>query len=321
MSSPTPEPETLGGLLRAARDRLRAAGIDAPEVEAELLMRQAQRREGAPLPTKAWLLPRLGQTATDAVIGAFDALVARRLAHEPSAYITGVRDFHAMDLQVTPDVLIPRPETELLIEKATNWARGASGHFSPYPPTPESLALLQNPSRLYDPLRILDVGTGSGAIAAALARNLPAATVIATDVSWVALDVARRNARRHGVARRISFRHGDLLCPVDTYVDLIVANLPYVTDDDWRNLEPEVRDHEPSLALRGGGDGLDLIRSLLHQAPRYLRQGSAICLEFGAGQKQSLLPEVEACFPGAGVQVFDDFAGIPRVLVATLPRT
>jgi release factor glutamine methyltransferase len=316
-----PERETWGTLLRAARDRFRAAGIESPEVEAELLMRQAVRAPGADLPTKAWLLPRLGQDTSAALQEAFERLVARRLAHEPTAYIIGVRDFHALTFDVTPHVLIPRPETELLVGKAVEWAYGSSPRWAPYPGFDvETLRRMRESRRTKDdPLSIVDVGTGSGAIAVSLARSLPAATIVATDVSWDALKVARKNAQHHAVEPQISFRHGDLLDPIDHYVDLIVANLPYVTENDWHALEPEVRDHEPSLALTGGADGLDLIRALLHQAPRYLRPGGAICLEFGIGQSQALLDVVASYFPTADNQVFDDFAGIPRVLVMSLP--
>jgi release factor glutamine methyltransferase len=316
VSSPAPERETLGKLLRAARDRLRAAGIDAPEIEAELLMRQALRRADSGLPTKAWLLPRLGQDANDEVREALDALVARRLDHEPSAYITGLREFCALDFEVTPDVLIPRPETELLVGKALEWAAGASGHFSPFPAEPSRSVM--SPRRLTDPLSIVDAGTGSGAIAVALARHLPTAGVFATDISWAALAVARRNARRHGVEGRIAFRHGDLLTPIPCYVDLIVANLPYVTEADYRNLAPEVREHEPALALLGGADGLDLLDALLRQAPRYLRPGGAVCLEFGARQADALRELCAAYMPNATVSIYEDFAGIPRVFMAQL---
>ena len=316
MSSPAPERATWGSLVRAARDRLRAAGIESPEVEADLLMRQALRRPGDALPTKAWLLPRRGQNADDALRERFEALVGRRVTGEPSAYITGEREFYGLAFDVTPDVLIPRPETELLVGTAVKWARGSSGHFTTYPPPPSTQVFLNSGRKVTDGLTIVDVGTGSGAIAVALARQLPAAAIIATDVSWSALAVARRNARRHGVEGRISFRHGDLLMPVDGYVDLIVANLPYVTEVDWRALSPEVRDHEPALALRGGDDGLALIRALLSHAPRYLRPAGAVCLEFGAGQAGDIEAAARTSFPTGAVDVFEDFAGIPRVLLA-----
>ena len=319
MGSPNPERETLGTLLRAGRDRLQYAGIESPSLEAELLIRQALRRSGAPLPTKAWLLPRLGRTLTEDVRGSFEVLLSRRLQHEPSAYITGTREFCALDFEVTPEVLIPRPETEQLVATAVEWAYGRSPRPSPFPgPSEATLRMMQQSKRTKDdPLRIVDVGTGSGAIAVALARQLPLATTLATDASWAALAVGLRNARRHQVEHRISFRHGDLLLPVETYVDLIVANLPYVRSEDWRRLDPEVRDHEPRLALKAGEDGLDLIRALLHQAPNYLRPGGAICLEFGSGQKEALLEEARVRLPAFDVQVFDDFAGIPRVLLAS----
>ena len=319
MTTPT-GPETLGNLLRKGRDRLEAAGIEDASIEAELLMRQALRRPDAPLPAKAWLLPRLGQAASDAIRDSFGGLVSRRLQHEPSAYITGVREFYALDFEVSPDVLIPRPETELLVEKALEWAHGRSPRPSTFPgPSEATRRRIQQSTRTkHDPLLIVDVGTGSGAIAVALARSLPAATIIATDLSWQALAVARRNAKRHHVDGRIAFRHGHLLTPVDCYVDLIVANLPYIPADAVPRLAPEVVDHEPSLAFVGGQDGLDPIRALLQQTPSYLKPESAICLEFAIGQEDALVQEMRGRLPGADIQVFDDFAGIPRVLVACL---
>jgi release factor glutamine methyltransferase len=246
----------------------------------------------------------------------FESLLARRLAHEPTAYITGTREFWAHDFEVTPDVLIPRPETELLVSTAYKWISGSSGHWTTYPLPASSQFFLQSGRQRTDSACIVDVGTGSGAIAVALALQLPAVTVIATDVSWPALAVAKRNARRHDIDGRIRFRHGDLLLPVDTYVDLIVANLPYVPTADWRALEPEVCDYEPALALDGGEDGLDLVRSLFHQAPRYLRPDGAICIEFGDGQAEAVAELALSSLPGADVQILDDFAGIPRVLIA-----
>ena len=308
MSNPGPDAETIGGLLRRAREQLRAAGIEDPEIEAELLLRQALRGDSAELPSKGWLLQRLGDGASASSRDALAALLARRLHHEPSAYITGMREFWGLEFEVTPDVLIPRPETELLVEKAIECAHSPR---TPLSSQGEGTGVRTAPSAL----RLVDVGTGSGAVAVALAKALPAATVIATDASRGALAVARRNATRHGVEPRISFRHGDLLLPLDCYVDFIVANLPYVPEADWRGLEPEVKDHEPSLALVGGEDGLDLIRALLHQAPRYLRPGGAICLEFGAGQENGVIDLARQLVPGAKIEVAPDFAGIPRVLI------
>jgi release factor glutamine methyltransferase len=134
-------------------------------------------------------------------------------------------------------------------------------------------------------------------------------------VSEAALAVARANAHRHKVERRIVFLAGDLLSPIETAVDLIVANLPYVTTPDWQALEPELREHEPRLALDGGDDGLDPIRRLLDQAPAHLKAGGAVCLEFGIGQREAILALAHAAFPKERIEVHNDFSGIPRLLV------
>ena len=294
MSNRAPEQETASEALRRVRDRLRAAAIEDAGVEAALLLRQALRPAGEELPSQAWLYHRIDQPLGASEQTVLETLLVRRLGGEPSAYITGVREFRGLDFEVTPDVLIPRPETELLVEHAVAWTR-------------------QNFLQGASPV-IADIGTGSGEIAVTLARDLPAATIIATDVSWGALAVARRNARRHGVDARISFRHGDLLLPADRYVDLIVANLPYVPSREWQSLAPDVSAHEPPVALLGGEDGLDLIRALLRQAPRYLRAGGAVYLEFGAGQEAALRASASRLVTGAGMESYEDFAGIPRVM-------
>jgi len=298
VTTPAPDPENVSSALRRVRETLQAHGIEDPAVEAQLLLREALRRPGDHRPSSAWLYQRLDQPLGTDAAAALASLLDRRLAGEPAAYLTGVREFRGLDFEVTPDVLIPRPETELLVELAVAHVRAAARPGS-------------------SPV-IADIGTGSGAVAVALARELPGATVIATDVSWAALAVAARNARRHGVERRISFRHGHLLLSLDRYVDIIVANLPYVPEADWRGLAREVRDHEPPLALLGGKDGLALIGSLLRQAPRYVRAGGAVMLEFGAGQENRLLELAQRLLPGAKINVAQDFAGIPRVLSATV---
>ena len=149
-------------------------------------------------------------------------------------------------------------------------------------------------------------------------RALPQANLYATDISLDALGIARENARRPGVSRRIAFRHGDLLGPIPSYLDLIVAKLPYVTDGDLLDFEPELREYEPRLVLAAGPDGLSLIRSLLHQAPRYLRPGGAVCLEFGYGQSQAVMFLARAALPAASVSLRHDPAGQPRLLIGQL---
>ncbi|HEX5370878.1 MAG TPA: peptide chain release factor N(5)-glutamine methyltransferase [Dehalococcoidia bacterium] len=285
---------TLRQALLDARARLDAALIEEAELEADLLLRHAMGGLG-----RAALFQRLGDSLDAATATCYEALLARRLAHEPSAYITGHREFYGLEFAVTSDVLIPRPETETLVEAVIELAKAL-------PPAHRG------------PL-IADVGTGSGAIAVALAVSLPCAEVWATDASWAALEVARSNARRNGVERRIALRHGDLLLPLDQRLDVIVANLPYVSSEDWSRLEPELREHEPRLALDGGTNGLDLIASLLHQAPGYLRPHGAIVLEFALGQETAVERLTRAALPGATLRVLDDLTHRPRALVAECP--
>jgi release factor glutamine methyltransferase len=295
---------SLRAALLAARDRLRGADIEDAEFEAELLLRHALGL------SRAKLYTRFDEALTPDVAAAYEALLLRRLAHEPSAYITGVREFWGLEFKVTPDVLIPRPETETLVEVALGELRSVTAAVGARHASP-----LRTEGRRAGPLRVVDVGTGSGAIAVALAKALPQAEVYATDASRTALAVAVENARRHGVERRIAFRVGNLLTPLDDYVDLMAANLPYVTSDDWAALAPELREHEPQLALDGGQDGLDLIRALLRQAPRYVRPGGAVCLEIGEGQAEALRRLVEDVLAGAELRFEPDLAGKPRVAV------
>lgn len=218
----------------------------------------------------------------------FDALVARRATGEPVAYITGTREFWGLDFEVTPAVLIPRPETEFLVE--------------------EALALVDARGLT----RIADAGTGSGCIAVALAHSRPALRIAATDISNAALDVAARNARRHGVDDRIDFQHADLLDGVRD-VDLIVSNPPYIPMRDAGTLMRDVVDFEPHSALFAGGDGLDIIRALLAGAAA--RQPSPpVIFEFGTSE-QSVRDAVAASGLRL-VKIVCDLAGIPRIAVA-----
>jgi len=282
----------------AARDRLRQAGIDDANFEAELLLRHALGLG----PNRAALLTRLAElyAVEDEALAAFEALLVRRLAREPSAYILGQREFAHFDLEVTPAVLIPRPETETVVEEAIRLARrmlGAADRSSG-----ESFI-------------VADIGTGAGPIALTLARALPDATVIATDASREALDVAQRNATRHALTERIEFRHGDLLSALSQRLDLLVANLPYVTTADLEAAQPEVRDHEPSMALHGGKDGLNLIKRLLSEAHAHLRPHAVLVLEIGANQGETAAFAAAVAFPNAKIAVLDDLSGRPRVLV------
>lgn len=224
----------------------------------------------------------------------FKQLVARRAQHEPVAYLTGHRAFFDLDLAVDARVLIPRPETELLVERTLDLAR-----------------------RWGQP-RIVDVGTGSGAIAVSLAAHLPQAALWAIDASAGALEVARANARRCGVAERITFLHGDLLSPLPGPIDLIAANLPYVSAAEYAALPPDVRRYEPRSALLSGVDGLDAIRALLDQAPGLLSADGVVLLEIGAGQGMAAAALARSAFPGATIEVVQDYARLDRIILIDL---
>jgi release factor glutamine methyltransferase len=219
----------------------------------------------------------------------FRELVEQRAAGTPVAYLTGHRAFYDRDFIVSPDVLIPRPESEHLIGCVRAWAGDRAG------------------------LRVVDVGTGSGALAITLAAHLRAARVWAVDVSAAALAIARQNAARHNVA--ITVVQGDVLEPLlqaAQPVDLIVANLPYIPRADLADLD--VACHEPALALDGGPDGLDVIRWLLAQAPQVLTAGGFLALEVGAGQGAAVRALAAAAFPGATICVEQDYAGHDRIV-------
>jgi release factor glutamine methyltransferase len=220
----------------------------------------------------------------------YQALVDRRARREPPAYIVGTREFWGLDFEVTPDVLIPRPESELIVEEALAIAAGDP------------------------PALVVDVGTGSGCLAISLAHELPSARVVATDVSAPALVVARRNAERHGVAARIRFVCADLLDGLALAADLIVANPPYVASRFAQGLQPEVRDYEPAVALFGGTDGPETLARFTGQAWRCLRPGGRFVCEFGLGQED----EMRSYFTRGWTieRVRADLQGIARTVIA-----
>jgi release factor glutamine methyltransferase len=226
-----------------ASRRVRAS---APRLAAEVLLAHVLNV------SRAYLLAHPERTLAPDEWEAFARLVARSEQGEPLFYLIGEREFYGMPFKVTPAVLIPRPETEGLVDAALEWARSRA-------------------YRTYTPLVFADIGTGSGCIAVALAVYLPNSRGYATDLSPEALEVAQENAARHGVASRLTFLQGDLCAPLPEPVDLLVANLPYVARSEWADLDPAIREYEPILALDGGPDGLDLIRRFLAQAPGYLR--------------------------------------------------
>ncbi len=240
------------------------------------------------------LISHLEDTLSSDQTKELDQLIRRRLNHEPVAYITGNREFFGLDFHVTPATLIPRPETEFLVEKTLDLARSRA-------------------------VSIADIGTGCGAIAIALAVNLPEALIYAVDISITALEIARGNSQRHGVADRIQLLHGNLLQPLDDRgMDIIVANLPYVSNQEMAELSEDIRRHEPELALAGGPEGLDYIDRLLAQAGEKLHSGGAVLLEIGCGQGDAVVELVGKYFAGAGVNVLSDLGGNDRVVVVEM---
>jgi release factor glutamine methyltransferase len=222
------------------------------------------------------------------------SLLERASNGEPIPYLIGKTQFHGLDIEVSPSVLIPRPETEQLVDLALEW-------------------VAQRYSRLEWP-HIVDVGTGSGCIALALASELPDAIIEATDISRIALELAEENALTLGFDDRIKFHQGQYLQPIVDAPDLVVANLPYIADHEWTSLSVGVKWYEPDVALRGGSDGLDGIRQLLAQASNRLARGGAMLLEIGWQQGKAARILAQSSFPYARVDVIQDFAGLDRVV-------
>lgn len=278
-------PRTIGAALADATAVLRVADVPGARLDALLLLGEVA---GA---TRAELLAHPERALDPAQRAAFDALVARRAAREPLAYIVGHREFYGRDFVVSPAVLVPRPETELLVEL--------------------SLAYLRTRERTGG---VVDVGTGSGALAVTLAAECPALRVLALDRSVAALAVARANGRRWQVAPRLGLLQSDLLGAVRDPLVLIVANLPYIPSAAVDALMPEVARYEPRLALDGGADGLAPNRRLLAEAATRLTAGGLLLLELGADQAAPLVAAAHCVFAGADVAVERDLAGCDRVL-------
>ncbi|MES2394266.1 MAG: peptide chain release factor N(5)-glutamine methyltransferase [Acidobacteriota bacterium] len=282
------------------REALLEAANSIARRDAETLVQHLLTRD------RAWLLAHLDDPIDDATHAQLRELTTRRAAHEPLQHLTGTQEFFGLPLRVTPDVLIPRPETELLVEAVLDWATS-------------------RPTALH----ILDVGTGSGAIAIALAHRLPHAVLTAVDLSQPALSIARENAATHGLNDRIGFVHSDLLDALAPQLatgfrfDIIVSNPPYVPLTDASTMQAEVVDHEPHTALFAGDDGLDLYRRLIPAAHAALRPEGLLAMEFGFGQREALRelfasqpPNNDGSPAWLNLRFLDDYAGIPRIVLA-----
>jgi release factor glutamine methyltransferase len=232
---------------------------------------------------------RLTEQETQRLSHAF----ARRMQGEPIAYIVGRREFYGLSFDVTPDVLIPRPETEILVEEAIHELRKL------------------------DSLTFCEIGIGSGCISVSILHNVPNATAFAADISEKALAVARRNAKRHGVADRLVSKQGDLFAGIIRKFDMIVSNPPYISDGDLADMQLEVRDFEPHNALFAGIDGLDIVRRIIDDAPKHLNGGGLLLMEIGFGQMEILRGHFDRSI-WSEIAFLSDLQGIPRIVRASL---
>lgn len=259
---------------------------DTPRLDAEILLAHALR-----IP-RASLLARLRECAS---VPEFDALLGRRLASEPIAYILGEWEFFSLLFRVRPPLLVPRPETEHLVESVLDFV-GRS------------------------PAEVLEIGTGTGCVAVSVARNAPESRVVATDINPIAIETAAENCRRHGVDNRVTLQQGDLFKALHAHAefDVICSNPPYIEDGYWEHLPSVIRLYEDPGALLAGPEGLDVIRRLAESAPHYLRPGGLLAFEIGIGQHGA----VEALLSAYGyhdIRFRPDLAGIPRIALAERP--
>jgi release factor glutamine methyltransferase len=298
----------IRSVLKQALDALQRSGVPSHQLAVELLLMHATGRD------RAWLYAHPEEELAPEVAAHLLRLVERRAAGTPTQYLTGKQEFWGLEFYVAPGVLIPRPETEHVVEVALERLRPKR--------TPEKSDLTLRRERIGRPLRIVDVGTGCGCLAVALAREVPEARVWATDISREALAIAWRNAARYDLETRIEFVEGSLLTPFllggsaqnAAPFDLVVSNPPYVARSEAAQLPREVREHEPEVALFAGESGLEVFRPLVRQAEQVLAPGGILVVEVGEGQA-----EIVRAMLGEGwenISVRPDLAGIPRVVSA-----
>jgi release factor glutamine methyltransferase len=295
----TPGFWTIRDLLKVTTDYLKEKEIDNPRLTAEVLLAHQLNID------RLKLYLELEQPLTASELSGYRSLIKRRLRHEPLQYITGVQEFWSLDFVVDPRVLIPRPETELLVEQGLRLIETMQG------PADHSI-------------KILDLGTGCGAIGIALAREIPDADIWATDISADALQVASLNARKHGVSDRIQFSQGDLWEPfvgigIMTF-DIIVSNPPYIPTEEYPSLQPEVRDYEPSMALDGHPGGMYYIEKILTEAPKYMNQGGWLLMEMDPDQTGKALRFLEGIGAYAEKERVKDYSHRYRAILARKRR-
>lgn len=279
-------PTILRDIWLAAAAELESAGIDDARFEAEVLLRHATGL------TRAQLYASLTDEVDPAAAERFEAALAERTTRKPLAYITGTREFYRLEFRVTPDVLIPRPESELLVDAALDHMRQARIRTA----------------------RVADVGAGSGAVGIALAKHRRGVNLICSDVSRDALLVARDNAQRLLRRPNAAFVQGDLLTPLPGPFHCVVANLPYIPEERLDTLEPEVAEHEPRVALTPGTKGTELILRLLTQLPSRLHPNGIAVLEVDPGQESAIADAAHQMLPNADIAVLDDVSQRPRAI-------
>lgn len=282
------EPMSIRRAIRDAEGRLRRKGLLSPGLDAEILLSFCLGMD------RTGLLREGDRPVAPGEMQTFNDLLERRLRGEPVAYIVGRREFWSLDLKVSPAVLVPRPETEILVQAVLETAR-RSGTSAP---------------------RILEIGTGSGAVSVALARELISARIFATDLSPEALRVARENAAVHGVADRIFFIACNLLEPFSGSFDMIASNPPYLSEAEYEGLPVEIRDYEPKGALLAGPGGTEFHRAIIRHAGAHLREGGWLFLEIGFGQKDPVRALLDQAGHFDSVLFTGDYAGIDRVVTA-----
>lgn len=281
---------TILKLLQWTTDYFEKNDVGEPRASAEVLLAHVLSED------RLYLYLNYDRPMDARELSTFRAFIKRRLAGEPSQYITGSQEFWSLPLRVNPTVLIPRPETEVLVQAALDFVGSTHANIT-----------------------IMDLGTGSGAIAIALARELPTARIVATDVSMNALHLARENARLNQVDGKISFVRADLLAAISVgsqKFNLVVTNPPYVSHAEYSELPREIRDYEPRHALDGGDDGLTTIKHIIWEAHKVLPRAGGLLMEMGAGQAESVSKLVQDSQHYQNHHIIQDYSGIDRVLVA-----
>jgi len=290
----TPQTWTIRSLLGVSTDYLKKKQVDSPRLTAEILLAHQLKSD------RVNLYLNLDQPLTEKEVSGYRAFIRRRLSREPLQYITGIQEFWSIDFMVDARALIPRPETELLVEQAVRLLKPAAESENQGP-------------------KILDLGTGCGTLAVSLAKEVPNGQIWATDKSQDALQLARLNAERHGVSDRIEFTEGDLWEPLTNLgikFDIILSNPPYVASEEYNDLPPEVRDYEPRSALDGRDGGMYYIERILTEAPDYMKPEAWIMLEMAPDQTEKGLGLVEKIEGYADSARIRDYSRLYRIVMA-----